>query len=106
MTQDKTIELISLALDAALLRQKTIATNIANINTSDYQVMEVNFEQQLRENAFQEIRPFLQRSQDHNSLDDQLALSVKNLSHYRALVKGLNQKLALIKLALEGNNSL
>ncbi|CDZ77064.1 flagellar basal body rod protein FlgB [Legionella massiliensis] len=104
---DKTLDLASLALDASLLRHQAIATNIANVNTSGYQTMEVNFEQQLKQfagNSNQDAHPFLQAATTDLSLDDQLTLSVKNATHYRALIKGLNQKLALMKLALHGNN--
>lgn len=108
---DTTIELISLALDAALMRQTAIANNIANTNSADYQTMEVNFEQQLHEGQFphsQEdlsaIKPFYQTSEHHSSIDEQMALNVQNMTHYRALIKGLNQKLAIMKLALQGTN--
>ena len=47
LNYDPTIELVSLALDAALMRQTAIANNVANINTTAYQTLEVNFEQQL-----------------------------------------------------------
>ncbi len=107
MSNDKTMELVSLALDASLLRQRAIATNIANANIRGYQTMEVNFEQQLaqlNEQSFNEAHPFLQLSDVYSSIDEQLALSVKNSTHYRALIKGLNQKLALMKLAIHGNN--
>lgn len=107
MIYDRTTELISLALDASLLRHTAIASNIANANTSGYQTLEVNFEQQLHqlsEDSISAVHPFLQASHTDLSLDAQLALSVKNATQYRALIKGLNQKLALIKLALHGNN--
>ncbi|MBA2709677.1 MAG: hypothetical protein H0U57_03670 [Tatlockia sp.] len=107
MSNDITIEFVSLALDASLLRQTAIANNIANANTSGYQTMEVNFEQQLASmssNSLSELHPFLQQSSAHSSIDEQLALSVKNSTHYRALIKGINSKLALMKLALHGNN--
>lgn len=107
MSTDRTIAWISLALDACLLRQKAIANNIANINSSDYQAMEVNFEQQLEQldtEDLKEIEPFLQPSVSNSSPDAQLALAVRNATQYRALIKGLNQKLALMKLALHGNN--
>lgn len=97
---DQTIEWISLALDASLLRQTAIANNIANANTADYQTLEVNFEEQLTR-SINEVRPFLQLSESNSSIDEQLALSVKNATHYRALIKGLNQKFALMKLALQ-----
>lgn len=111
MNADSTIELVSLALDASLMRQTAIANNIANINTNDYQTMEVNFEQQLTENHINNnhedldaIKPFYQLSAQHSSIDEQMALNVQNMTHYRALIKGLNQKLSIMKLALQGTN--
>lgn len=114
MSHDNTIGLISLALDAALMRQTAIANNIANANTSDYQTQEVNFEQQLTNLTTQEdnldesivgtIKPFYEQSTTSSSLDEQIALSVKNATHFRALIKGLNHKLAIMKLAVQGNN--
>jgi flagellar basal-body rod protein FlgB len=110
MSSDSTIELIRLAMDASLMRQTAIAHNIANINSVDAQTMEVNFEQQLHDASLQNsedldtIHPFYQLSDHHSSIDEQMALNVQNITHYRALVKGLNQKLAIMKLALQGNN--
>ena len=111
MSSDSSIELVSLALDAALMRQTAIANNIANINTPDYQTMEVNFEQQLNENHLNishedsdSIKPFYQLSDHQSPIEEQMALNVQNMTHYRALIKGLNQKLAIMKLALQGTN--
>jgi flagellar basal-body rod protein FlgB len=111
MTADTTVQLISLALDASLMRQTAIANNVANINTPDYQTMEVNFEQQLK-NAdinsescdLSSVKPSYQLSDQFSNVDEQMALNVQNMTQYRALVKGLNQKLAIMKLALQGNN--
>lgn len=111
MYSDSTIHLVSLALDAALMRQTAIANNIANTNTPDYQTLEVNFEQQL-ENAqllnthgeLTSAKPFYQHSEQQSSIDEQMALNVQNMTHYRALIKGLNQKLSIMKLALQGTN--
>lgn len=110
MNADNTIQLVSLALDASLMRQTALANNIANINTENYKTLEVNFEQQLNEHhlSAQEdlslIRPYYQTSNHQSTIDEQMALNVQNITHYRALVKGLNQKLAIMKLALQGTN--
>lgn len=114
MSHDTTIQLINLALDASLMRHTAIANNIANANTTDYQTIAVNFEQQLNEkplmqyenNEFplNDIKPFYEESGTRSPIDEQMALSVKNATHYRALIKGLNHKLAIMKLALQGNN--
>lgn len=112
MNTDSTIEIINLALDAALMRQTAIANNIANSNSTDYQTMEVNFEQQIDESSFNAgseelstIKPFYQASEEPSSINEQMALNIQNITHYRALIKGLNQKLAIMKLALHGNNA-
>ena len=44
MQPDNTIEMIGLALDAALMRQTAIAANIANTSTKGYQAIGVDFE--------------------------------------------------------------
>ncbi|WP_298627870.1 hypothetical protein [uncultured Legionella sp.] len=111
MNKDTTIELVSMALDASLMRQTAIANNVANINSIGYQTMEVNFEQQLDKThlitdseELSVIKPFYQTSDHQSSIDEQMALNVQNMTHYRALIKGLNQKLAIMKLALQGTN--
>lgn len=100
MNDDTTIKLISLALDASLMRETAIASNIANANTRGYQTLEVNFEQQLTQ--VNKPKPFYQVSKQYSALDEQMMLSVKNETQYRALIKGLNEKLAIMKLALHG----
>ena len=104
---DSTIDLISLALDAALMRQTAIAANIANVNTKDYQAMAVDFEKQLADSSevtLDNIKPVYEYTDEHTSIDEQIASSVKNATQYRALIKGLNHKLAIMKLAVQGNN--
>lgn len=105
MNSDTTVQLVSLALDAALMRQTAIANNIANTNTQGFKTIKVNFEQQLNENELTSSKPFYQESETHSPIDEQMALNVQNITHYRALIKGLNQKFAIMKLALQGNNS-
>ncbi|KGP63294.1 hypothetical protein EP47_09180 [Legionella norrlandica] len=110
MSNDPTITLLGLALDASLMRQTAIANNIANTYSINYQTMEVNFEQQLDELELNQIEnlstitPFYQLSENQSSMDEQMALNIQNMTHYRALIKGLNQKLSIMKLALQGNN--
>lgn len=111
MNEDKTIQLVSLALDAGFMRQTAIANNIANANTQGYQPLQVNFEAQLaaltpaqHDTSLLDVKPFYEPAAS-NSIDDQLALSVKNATQVRALIKGLNHKLAIMKLALAGNNA-
>ena len=114
MFHDNTIELISLALDAAVMRQTAIATNVANANTQNYRTIDVNFEQQLnglsqatngeQEMILTNLKPTFEQRDTNSSLDEQIALGVQNATQYRALIKGINHKLAIMKLAVQGNS--
>lgn len=104
MIVDRTIDLIHVALDASLMRQTAITYNIANANTQDYQAIGVSFEQQLNGDTEGMMQAVYTRNDDHRGIDEQIALSVKNATHYRALIKGLNHKLSIMKLAIQGNN--
>lgn len=111
MSSDNTVQLVSLALDAALMRQTAIANNIANSNSPGFQSMEVHFEDQLKDAEFirqdedlSRFKPFYQLSDKPSSIDEQMVLNVQNITHYRALIKGLNQKFSIMKCALQGNN--
>lgn len=105
MSYDPTIQLISLALDASLMRQTAIASNIAHANSPGYRPQSVNFEQQLNDTeTLNMIQPYYEDSNSPSSIDQQLADNIKNATQYRALIKGLNHKLAIMKLALQGNN--
>jgi flagellar basal-body rod protein FlgB len=109
--EDVTVSVISMALDAAIMRQTAIASNVANTNAEGMQTITVNFEQQLKDvdrhldkNDLNQVAPFYEINQSKPSLDEQMALSVSNATHFRALIKGLNHKLGLMQLALQGNN--
>ncbi|KTC68301.1 flagellar basal body rod protein FlgB [Legionella birminghamensis] len=109
MFQDSTITLIKLGLDAAVMRQTSIAANIANINTPGYQATEVLFEQQLADldfnlNRLSDLKPQIHESDSRPALDEQIALGINNATQFRALIKGLNHKLAIMKMALHGSN--
>ncbi len=107
MNSDNTITLVSMALDAALMRQTAIASNIAHANIKNHQTLRVDFEKQLTDSFIdtKDIKPTFQLDDTPSSIDEQMALSVKNAMQYRALIKGLNHKLAIMKLAVEGNNA-
>lgn len=110
MIVDNTVELVSLALDAALMRQTAIANNIANANTQGYQAIQVSFEEQLdqlspTEDHHINIKPIYEQSGVPVQLDEQISMSVQNATQYRALIKGVNHQLAIMALAVHGNNA-
>lgn len=110
---------LSLALDAAALRQQAIATNIANADTVGYVPRHVNFEAQLadarrslrqsgRLDAFAlgDVRPRIEAARDGNGLQAQVRLDVesaemaRNAVHYQALAKGLARHYAILSMAV------
>ncbi|QDP72910.1 hypothetical protein FOG18_10225 [Legionella israelensis] len=111
MNTDNTVQLIKLALDACDMRQIALASNMANIHTQNYQAISVNFEEQLDKGSalkkldISTIKPFYQTEDIKLSPDSLLTEGLKNMTHYRALMRGLNQKLSILKIALHGNSS-
>jgi len=103
---DFTVNLINQALDAALMRQTAIANNIANANSQDYQVTRIEFESQLKKVQTNEdlaaVKPQVVTQDADVKIDQEMALSVKNATHYRALIKGINHHFAIMQLAIKG----
>ena len=117
-----TVQLVSMALDASSLRHMAIANNIANVNSQDYGVLRVNFEEQLaavKEDLLSRnddsalaarltnIRPFIEADSTPGSdndpgvkLDMEMVKLAQNVVHYQALLKGLARKMAVIRLAI------
>ena len=110
---------LSLALDAASLRQQAIASNIANADVIDYQPQEVRFETQLSQareslrrngsvDAFSltdvqlTMTPMANNSlqKSRSPLDAEVAKLAQNTLHYQALIKGLNKHFALLSSAI------
>ena len=130
MSTDNTIQLVSLALDAALMRQTAIANNIANINTPGYKRMEVSFEEELAVAAKGEPRsgialthpkhiaprekvpaPNQIRTIENTSLrtdgnnvdiDAEMAAMTKNNIFYNTVAQRINGYYTNIKLAIKG----
>jgi flagellar basal-body rod protein FlgB len=72
------IPLMTRAMDAAMLRNRTIANNIANVTTPGYRRVEVSFEEELR-NALDRTR-----LQGTKSDEKHLSIGRKNLSEVQA----------------------
>lgn len=106
---------LTLALDAASLRQQAIAANIANVNASGYVPQRVSFEAQLadarrglREEgildpaALSDVRPAMEADvrADAIGLDMEVAEMARNALQYQALLKGLSRHLEILSLAV------
>jgi flagellar basal-body rod protein FlgB len=112
--------LLSLALDAANLRQQAIANNIANVNTPGYRPLAVSFEERMeveRENlanggkvtmaSLADYQPQLYSSTATPSddsgdvaLDVEVAKLAGNTFHHQVLLKMLTKQFALLNLAI------
>lgn len=101
---------LSLALDAATLRQQVIATNIANASSVGYVPMRASFAAQVEDGLRGGTVPSLQvRIDPERSInggpavvhvDTEVAALAENNLHYQALVRGLNRHLSILASAV------
>jgi len=110
---------LSLALDAASMRQQAIAANIANANTPGYQPIKVNFETQLEDarralesngrldsQALSGVTPRFDNDSEIDALSPKVRLDVEvanmsqNAVQYQALLKGLSKHYAILSTAV------
>ncbi|NHZ89947.1 flagellar basal body rod protein FlgB [Massilia sp. CCM 8733] len=118
-TEAVTVDMVRLALDAASLRQQTIAHNIANVNTPGFAPARVDFEQQMgaARAALDQgqpvtaamlggVRPVVMRlapsvDADRSAmLDLEVADMAQNTVHYQALVKALGKHMSIMSSAV------
>lgn len=114
-----TIPALTMALDAASMRQTAIAANIANANTPGYVPKHLSFDAQFARVSAQQGGP---TGHSHSSalalrihtqeagsavgdragvhLDQEVAALSNNLVHYQSLLKGLNRYLSLMSSAV------
>jgi flagellar basal-body rod protein FlgB len=109
------MQLVSMALDAASLRQQAIAANIANASTPGYRPLRVSFEDQLdfarqqlgsgspvAPGALAGVRPQLVQGEPQaegsgsTGLDVQTAELAQNAIQYQALLKGLSHHFSIM----------
>ena len=102
------VRVVSLALDAASLRQQATAANIANAGDPAYQRRGVSFEARLREltagselsaASSASLQPRLVDDMGTAALDQDVAAMAGNTLHFQALLKALNAELELMGLA-------
>jgi flagellar basal-body rod protein FlgB len=118
-----TSQLISVALDATLLRHEVIANNIANVDTPGFQVQGLSFEDQLRgftdsiseknDQLLQaEVKSLAERLHEGDSLivrenekvelDREMVKLAENTVRYQALLKASAKRDELLTLAING----
>lgn len=115
-----TTEAVKLALDAASLRHRTIANNIANANTPGYMPLRVNFEEQLDamrhaanisdaelKSALGGVRAFVEQDVAADGsgaanvmLDMEVVKLSQNVVHYQSLLRGLGKQMSILSAAI------
>jgi flagellar basal-body rod protein FlgB len=110
-----TTSVLSLALDAAALRQQAIASNIANANTAGYVRRTVSFDRQLEAMGAGRADPARLARLAHTGLriepagpnasapvqlDMEVAQMAQNAAHYQALLKGIERQYAILSTAI------
>ncbi len=101
---DYSYDLIKKGLDVASLRQKIVSSNIANINTPDYKVNKVEFEEYLAKakNNGKLPEPVVKKrtgtsiNENGNNVDIDLEMTelAANEIYYSVLISQLNAKLS------------
>jgi flagellar basal-body rod protein FlgB len=115
-----TMGVLRLALDAASLRHRVIAHNIANANTEGYAPLRVNFEEQfdavrsalgqsqpIDRGLLEGLRPVIAQdgplsggATDQVALDLEVARLAQNSVHYQALLRGAAKHLSILGIAV------
>jgi flagellar basal-body rod protein FlgB len=115
MSKMSVVEFLEAGLKAEALRQRTIANNVANLQTPGYRRLDVKFEQQLAKamESDSDIEPDELQAQlyqpkntavkpDGNdvSLDVEVGELVKNRIRHKAFIRLLNKKYSQIDQAI------
>lgn len=112
-----TTALLSLAIDAAAMRQQALAQNIANVNTPGYRRIDVSFAERIgnlvdangqvrvQADRLAGFRPYLQVAAPDGadgtvSVDTEIAAISENTLHHQVLLKALSKHLAMIGTAI------
>jgi len=113
------VELLEAGLRAEILRQRAIANNVANLETSGYRRIDVKFEELLAKALnssggvdLEEIEPQIYQPKktpmksngNDVNLETEVGQLVKNTLRHNAYIRLLNKKYKQIELAIDVNN--
>jgi flagellar basal-body rod protein FlgB len=110
------IDLLTRVLDASTLRHRTIAQNVANVNTPGYQRLDVKFEDELAkilqagqpvhavkpEIVVDEAASALRVDGNNVDIDKEMGMLSKNSLLYQAASQILTTQLTALRLAISG----
>lgn len=119
---DVTFSVLNKALDGSSLRQKTIANNVANVNTPGYKSQSVSFEDQLKravtgdtesgghsmQELIDEVEPSIAFDQstsyryDQNNvdIDGEMSKLAENQLYFAALSRLMEKKFRILQLTI------
>jgi flagellar basal-body rod protein FlgB len=109
---DPTSSSLERFLTLVSVRQRAVASNIANADTPGYKTKDIDFDSALR-NSFQNSTPLpvevdgLTNKNDGNNvdLDREARLLSENALRFNIGSNLLRSKLKMLRMAIEGNNS-
>ncbi|WP_426447110.1 flagellar basal body rod protein FlgB [Paenibacillus sp. S-38] len=123
--------LLERSLDAAALRQKVIADNVANVDTPNFKRSDVRFEELLQQEmnggglvgkrtdakhipinqtsttagtpqVVQDTETFMNNNQNNVDIDYEMALMAKNQLRYNVMVQQVNGEIKKLRTAIGG----
>lgn len=105
-------DLLKKSLDAYALRQKAIASNVANIDTPGYKRIEVPFEEQLQKAQsmqsvradINEIQPKFQELDEKPLLEDEMMTLADTQIRAQLVTRSLRHSFQLLKAGIIGRN--
>lgn len=108
-----TIDLLSRALDAYQMRTKALSSNIANLDTPDYQRLSISFEDQLREAShsidsperLRKIRGRVEVQNREPVLEDELMELSDTQMRQQLSTRALRDQFSLMKTSITGRPS-
>lgn len=108
----KHTQLLKTALDAYSLRQKAIASNVANIDTPGYKRMEVPFEEQLQKaqqmttgnTDLSGIQPAMQETEEKPFIEDEMMTLADTQIRAQLVTRSLRHNFQLLRAGITGRN--
>ncbi|MGM0587476.1 MAG: flagellar basal body rod protein FlgB [Bacteroidota bacterium] len=99
--------LLEKAMDAYAMRQKSIASNVSNIDTPGYKRLEVSFEDKLKEaqemglsNNMDKVEAEVRETDAKPILEDELMEMADNQLRFRTVSKSVRHSFGLLRQAI------
>jgi flagellar basal-body rod protein FlgB len=112
LVDSKHTSLLKTALDAYSLRQKAIASNVANIDTPGYKRLEVPFEEQLQKaqelvsgnTDFSGLQPSMRETEEQPLIEDEMMTLADTQIRAQLVTRSLRHNFQLLRAGITGRN--